>query len=286
MSIPIFIVTGFSGAGKSSVLRVLEDVGFSCIDNLPVSLFRPFLNSVDSSAPTIQGIALGIDVRAGNDLSLLDYHIMQARSDGFVISIIFLTASVSVLMKRFQETRRKHPLDACGSLEEALQEEKRLLMPLKQKADVLIATDQFTVHELRHFVRSLVSHDKALPMTVTLISFGFKHGVPHESNMVFDVRFLPNPYFVENLAALSGKDQSVVDYIFSHDVTQAYWQQLEGYVTFCLQQAKKEGRSFVQIAIGCTGGRHRSVALVQRLAEQSLDGVSFFVKHRDIGKEC
>lgn len=275
------IVTGMSGAGKSVVLRTLEDSGFFCIDNLPAALLAPFFEG--KTPDFAQGdVALGLDIRG--DINLLVEQIAKAREQRtYDLTVIFLTATTTTLLNRFSETRRQHPLGGAWDLREALDYEKRLLMPLELLADHVIDTDQLTIHQLRAAIRSLCT--EPVPMTVMLASFGFKYGVPPEYNFVFDVRSLPNPYFVPALRHVPGTDPVLQEYLFAQEEVKLYWHKLTDFFTFSLDNAHREGRFFVSIAIGCTGGRHRSVVLVEKLAQLSLERVHFVVKHRDIEKE-
>jgi len=283
----IVIVTGYSGAGKSTVLRALEDSGFFCVDNLPVPLFSSFIQLVYQSKSQGQRIALGIDVRVGHAMEYLVSELNAANSQHpGALKIFFLTASQSVLIKRFQETRRKHPLADAIDISDAILQEKKMLMPLMEIADITLDTDPLTIHQLRSFVKNMFATDAKQQMLVNIISFGFKYGVPPESNFVYDIRSLPNPYFVEKLRGNSGMDGVVVEYLFAQQEVQEYWQRLVDFVRFSLAKAYEEGRFFVTIAIGCTGGRHRSVAFVQELAKQAVDNVQFIVKHRDVHREA
>lgn len=282
----VLVVTGYSGAGKSTVLRALEDIGFFCIDNLPLQLLHSLFQFISQSTHPHQKIALGIDARGGHNME----HLIEALSKAheynlYKVKIFFLSASAEVLNKRFQETRRKHPLAESVDLLTAIGKEKRLLQPLVECAHFVLETDQFTIHELRNLVRVSFSSTDALKLTVNVISFGFKYGVPHESNMIYDVRFLPNPYFIEELRPLEGTHARIADYLFSHDAVQEYWEKLVDFFNYSIRKSYEEGRSFITISIGCTGGRHRSVALVKRLVQQDIPYVQFIIKHRDINKD-
>lgn len=282
----LFIITGYSGAGKSSVLRALEDLGCLCIDNLPIALMPSFAQFVEQPLRSGQKVVLGIDIRAGQDMHELVREVTQWRTQkNYHVRIVFLTSSPAILLQRFQETRRQHPLGNQRSLLDALAQEKQLLKPLHDCADVVVDTDQFTIHQLRAFVRSVFLPETKPMMMVTLMSFGFKYGAPHESNFVYDIRALPNPYFVPELKQLDGTDERIVDFLFNQLEVQEYWQQLVQFINFSLQRSYQEGRLALQIAIGCTGGRHRSVAFVQKLAALHFDYVQFFVKHRDRTRE-
>ncbi len=281
----ICIVTGLSGAGKSTVLRALEDFGFFCVDNLPLALIPAFSYFIRQSNNKEQKIALGIDVRSGQAVEELVEQVHYLKQESFQLTILFLTASVPVLLKRFQETRRKHPLADGIDLLDAIETEKQLLQPLSQQADISIDTDQLNIHELRDFIRSAVTNDKKPVMVVNLTSFGFKYGVPVETNFVFDIRSLPNPYFVPQLTDFTGKDAPVQEYLFGLEPVKDYFQKLHDFFIFSLKKSYEEGRFFIHVAIGCTGGKHRSVAFVEKLAELSLDNIQFIIKHRDIAKK-
>lgn len=282
----LVIVTGYSGAGKTSVLKTLEDIGFFCVDNLPIPLVPAFLTYSAENVDERSHIALGIDIRGGSTIldminTCADFH------DFFsAIKIFFLTSSVSTLIKRFQETRRKHPLADGISIGDAIEQEKNILKPLMSAADVVVDTGNFTLHQLRAFVRSSfsIAHDKP-KMVVNLISFGYKYGVPQECNFVYDVRSLPNPHFIPALRPLTGLEPAIREYLFVQSEVQEYWQRLVEFVQFTLRNAYAEGRSFVHIAIGCTGGRHRSVAFVEELAKISAESVTFLISHRDIQRK-
>lgn len=283
---PIFIVTGFSGAGKTVVLRALEDYGFLCVDNLPSALLSSFFQFIRQPHMSGKKVAIGIDIRSGQDMQAIVHEIMSWRRDweeGF-LKIIFINAGIEVLLKRFQETRRKHPLGDNYSLADALEKERMILEPLRASADLVIDTDQLTMHQLRALIRSMVTGGENKIM-VTLTSFGFKYGVPSESNFVYDIRSLPNPYFVPELKHLDGRDVKLQEFLFSKPEVQEYWQRFVDFLTFSLRQSHQEGRFFVHVAIGCTGGRHRSVAFVDALSRLDIPHVQFFTKHRDMHRE-
>lgn len=282
MSFHIAIVSGFSGAGKTSVLKTLEDIGFFCIDNAPL----PLLDSCADYARN-QGseqLGLGIDVRSGTELQEVITHIAQWRAAGYRVHLIFLTASSSVLIKRFQETRRRHPLSALGDLAHAVNCEKKILQALYDYADILLDTGHYTIHELRATIKKIFEAAPAV-MTVTLLSFGFKYGIPAECNFVYDIRALPNPYFVDELKALTGVDERIQQYLFNNSVVQEYWDKLYSFITFSLEKSYQEGRCWMSIGIGCTGGKHRSVAFIERLAREQQEHIQYIVKHRDSARE-
>jgi UPF0042 nucleotide-binding protein len=282
----LIIVTGFSGAGKSSVLRVLEDIGFFCVDNLPIPLLSSFFQLAAKSSAIGQRVALGLDIRGGSLIhDLLDELKKSNNAHNFPIKIFFLTSSTQVLIKRFQETRRKHPLANETDLSQAIAQEQNLLKPLMELADLVLDTDQLTIHQLRHFVRTAFSHQAQPKLLVNFVSFGFKYGVPHESNFVYDIRFLPNPYFIPELRSLDGTTPAIRDYLFSQPIVQEYWAKLVDFIQYSIKKAQEEGRFFVTISIGCTGGRHRSVAFAHELAQQPFGEVQCIVKHRDIAQD-
>lgn len=277
------IVTGSSGAGKTTVLKTLEDNGFFCVDNLPIDLLPAFIeNNVQKNC--YEKIALGIDVRNSSSLDSL-VQLLPNLQRNATIKIIFLTASTAHLLKRFQETRRKHPLANGITLLDAIDQEKAMLHPLLGKANVVIDTGNLTVHQLRMLVKNSCAQLDTSTMVINLISFGFKYGVPQECNYVYDLRSLSNPHFVEELRPLTGLDASVQNYLFDDTSVQEYWKKLQEFIRFSIEKACGEGRFFMHIALGCTGGKHRSVAFVEALAKTEMTGVLFVVSHRDIDKE-
>jgi len=283
----VYIVTGLSGAGKTSVMRALEDAGLYCVDNLPVPLMATFVKLAFYGNSALRRVALGIDVRNEHFLSAFLEELEQVKQLPISCkwTVIFVDARDQTLYKRFQETRRKHPLADGVSLEHALLSERRLLAPLQALADIVIDTDVFTIHDLRRWVNSLVLPNSERKLIAQVVSFGFKYGMPTESNVVYDVRFLPNPYFVPALKALTGQDRAVHDYVFSHPATHEYWQRLVPFLEYTLQRFHEEGRFNVTVAIGCTGGKHRSVAFVEKLTSLTLPQVEWIASHRDLGKE-
>ena len=282
----VVIITGCSGAGKSCVLNALEDLGFFCVDNLPVMLLDPFFQLVSQSKNKGQPIVLGIDVRGGLAAeNLLETVRSLAEKWNCSYKIFFLSACSDVLLKRYQETRRKHPMATSIAVPDAIEEEKKLLKPLMQAADAIIDTSGLTVHQLRHLTSSLFAEENGRQIIVSLISFGFKYGMPQESNFVYDLRSLTNPYFVPALKNLTGQDPALYTYLFAREEVQEFWDRFVSFVRYSIQKSFEEGRFFMSIGLGCTGGRHRSVAFVQRLAEEKIPHVHFLIKHRDIERE-
>ncbi len=285
----IIIVTGLSGAGKTSVMRALEDLGFYCVDNLPLPLVRQFLSLSFSRADEIKKMALGIDIRGEPFLlnSIAEINDLKAEYAECTIKTIFVNARHETLLKRYQETRRKHPLSSNGiGIDKAIEKEMALVEPLCSMADMIVDTDLFTPHDLRRHINESFG-DRLHPrqLLVNVISFGFKYGVPHESNLVYDVRFLPNPYFMPALKLLNGTNPLIGDYLFSYDVVNRYWSKLLDFLHLTFEHYYNEGRFFVTVSIGCTGGKHRSVCFAQKMGEQQWPHVRFIVSHRDVARE-
>lgn len=283
----VLIITGLSGAGKTSVMRTLEDLGFYCVDNLPVPLLLTFLKLAFQSNGNICKVALGIDARSEQFLSNLLPEIELIKKAIWItnLKIVFLNARQQTILKRFQETRRKHPLADGISLQQAITKEKSLLDPMMSRADIILDTDILNIHQLRSWVRKTFAQEGQQDIIVNLMSFGFKYGVPAESNLVYDLRFLPNPHFIPQLKSHDGREQIIQDYLFGHAVVQDYWQRLTNFLSYSLNKFHEEGLFFVTVAIGCTGGKHRSVAFTQKLAHESWPHVRFLLTHRDVEKE-
>src|SRR5881296_3760004 len=281
------IITGLSGSGKGTFLRALEDRGYFCVDNLPVGLLSKFYELVLKSSEEPAKAALVIDVREGQTLSELPSILQELRNDhALQISVWFLEASDSVLVRRFSETRRPHPLDPNKSVLEAIALERELLAPIRAMADHVLDTSQFTIHDLRQRAVQLFEEREEQHLLVSMVSFGFKYGVPIDSDLVFDVRFLPNPNFVPELKAYTGADPKVVDYMNSHQATHTFLHHVHSFIDFLLPQYEKEGKSYVTISIGCTGGRHRSVFIANAIAKHVADrNYRVKVSHRDAEKK-
>jgi UPF0042 nucleotide-binding protein len=280
------ILTGLSGSGKGTFLRALEDRGFFCVDNLPLGLLSKFYELTLKSEGEPAKVAVVIDVREGQTLSEFPavYEELQ-KNPGIEMSLWFLEASDAVLIRRFSETRRPHPLDPNRPVMEAIVSERDLLAPIRAIADHILDTSQFTIHELRQHTVRLFEEQQVQHLLVSLVSFGFKYGVPIDSDLVFDVRFLPNPNFVPDLKALTGADAPVVKYMESHEATHKFLEHVYAFTDFLLPQYEKEGKSYVTISIGCTGGRHRSVFIANAMAVH-LGERTYRVKvsHRDSEK--
>ncbi|MEW6571721.1 MAG: RNase adapter RapZ [Nitrospirota bacterium] len=276
----IVIVTGLSGSGKTVALRALEDSGFFCVDNLPLGLFDSFVSMVARNAE-IRKVGIGIDIREKAFLSGVN-EVLRSLKKRYRTEIVFLEAEKDVLLRRFKETRRPHPLG--GIIEEAIQTERERLSIIKDAADRIVDTSSFTPHQLREFILSLYriqAVEKAI--SVILISFGFKYGIPQNIDLLFDVRFLPNPNFVPELRPLRGTEGKVSDYVFKHRDSRAFMKKLREFLDFVIPLYIKEGRPYLTIAVGCTGGNHRSPAIVEKLAGYlEMHPIVLSVIHRDI----
>jgi UPF0042 nucleotide-binding protein len=279
------VVTGFSGAGKSHAIRALEDLGYFCVDNLPIALLPTFADLTLNARETGRRAAVVIDVRERQALGPFPqvYRRIQ-RQGGGRVRLLFLDAADSVLVRRFSETRRPHPLAGSKSVSEGLAEERRLLAPIRKLADHVIDTSALTVHELRRRVREVTDSPAAsTPLVVTLMSFGFRRGVPADADLVFDVRFLPNPHFVTALRRWSGRNTKVAQYVLRSKPAIRFMKLTTDLLRFLIPQYVAEGKAYLTIAIGCTGGKHRSVALAEAFAKRlaPVKGIDVRVKHRD-----
>jgi RNase adapter protein RapZ len=283
---PFIVLTGLSGSGKSQAIRALEDLGYFCVDNLPTTLI-PTLAKLSIRGSEMEKVAIVVDVREGNFLSSFPKIFKQLRAmRGLNPVLIFLEANDATLVRRFSETRRPHPLAPGRSASEGIREERIRLMPIRRMADEIVDTSDMTVHELRHFFMGLSRDRSKTRLVVTILSFGYKHGLPVDADLVFDVRCLPNPHFVPTLRRRTGRDRAVVAFLEKDASTRDFMDKLEQYVQFVLPHYIQEGKSYLTIAIGCTGGRHRSVAIAERLkkAISSIDGARIRVRHRDLSR--
>jgi RNase adapter protein RapZ len=279
------VVTGLSGAGKSQAIRALEDLGYFCVDNLPTMLIPTLAEMATREDAGIEKVAIVIDVREGGFLREFPrvYRKLRAMS-GLDAKLIFLEANQQTLVRRFSETRRPHPLAPDRSVTEGIREERSKLNAIRGIADVIVDTSNLTVHELRDiFMRMSRGTRQRNEMMVNLVSFGYKHGVPVDADLVFDVRCLPNPHFVERLRRLTGRDRAVVQYMRRHASTKEFLDKLASFLRFALPQYVAEGKSYLTVAIGCTGGQHRSVMIAEALKKSlaSVKNVRVRVKHRD-----
>lgn len=280
----LVILTGLSGSGKSTILRAFEDMGFYCVDNLPVDLIPMFAEIHSQSIGEYARAALLVDAREGTQLEKLPPLYRALRKD-HPITLVYIDASEEALLRRYSETRRPHPLSRDRSVREALRRERALMEPIKKVADVVIDTSKFNVHELRQFVTDRFKNPDQRPLMVSVVSFGYRYGVPGDADLVFDVRFLPNPYFVAKLRKFSGKDAQVARFLRSFRQTGEFLRRVEELLLFLLPHFIREGKSYLTIAIGCTGGRHRSVMAAEALAKTlARRGYSAKPTHRDIDK--
>lgn len=282
----IIIITGLSGSGKSFAIRALEDNGFFCVDNLPALLIPKFVDLCQGYEEEIRRIALGVDLRGGQFLGALPQVLSEMRAAGNHIQILFFDASDDVLLRRFSETRRPHPLAGQGSIQDGISRERKALESIRALADKVIDTSEFNVHQLkREMEQQFCQAPTARRMALFFTSFGYKFGIPHDTDMILDVRFLPNPYFISELREKSGLDSEVNEYVLADAETHAYLDRLYALLEFILPLYEREGKSSLTLALGCTGGRHRSVVLVEELCRKFGDGIfPVHIKHRDVDK--
>lgn len=283
---PVLIITGLSGSGKSTVLRALEDVGYFCVDNLPLDLLPQFLHMQPPPGRDSRKIALVMDVRTQGFLQNYERVFRRLEREGYRLHLIFLEAAEAALIRRFSQTRRAHPLADQESTSQALQEERRSLAGLRKLAHRIIDSSLYNPHQLRELIKS--EYSDLTPrerMWVHLISFAYKNGIPPEADVVLDVRFLPNPYFVEGLTHLTGDAPQVRDYVLSQGETQDYLKHLFSFIDFLLPLYQKEGKSQLTVALGCTGGQHRSVVMTNVLGEHlAQENLPYSLSHRDLPK--
>ncbi len=284
----LVIVTGMSGAGKSSALKMLEDMGFYCVDNLPIPLVGKFAELIRGSGGDMTGAALGIDVRSGEGLSQLETTFAEWDQLHIPYEILFLDAGDETLIKRYKETRRAHPLAGRERLDRGIARERVKLEFLKERADYILDTSTLLTRELREELeRIFVGQEKFSSLFVTVLSFGFKYGIPSDADLVFDVRFLPNPYYEEKLRDKTGNDPEVQEFVRRGRTADRFLEQLYGMIDFLLPYYVKEGKNQLVIAIGCTGGKHRSVTVANLLYErlESHREIGLKIEHRDIEKD-
>lgn len=280
------IISGLSGAGKSVTVDVLEDIGYYCIDNMPAKLIPQFVQLFDSSAEKEKKVAFVVDIRGGRDHSYLFRALEEMEQTGSRCRILFLECSDEVLINRQKASRRRHPLDVDGlGLTAAIAQERELMEPMRRRAEWVIDTTALAAADLKSHLHQLFGEGGEGSLAVTVCSFGFKYGIPREADLVFDVRFLKNPYYIPELKGLTGLDQAVYDYVFSDPNTEAYVEKLRDLLAFSLPLYLAEGKTSLVIAIGCTGGRHRSVSVSRRL-HQELEamGRTVTLRHRDAEK--
>ena len=281
------IITGLSGAGKSYAVKCFEDMGYFCVDNLPTTLIPTFAELCAQSTREIRRVALVVDIREGEYLEHLMENLQALKLKSFTPEILFLDASDEALVRRYHETRRRHPLAGSGSVLDGIRLERQRLAHVREMADRTVDTSHINVHQLKDLlVENYGQRGERQPLVLNLISFGYKHGVPYDADLVFDVRFLPNPFFVPAFRPLDGRHQTVREFILKHDESQVFLRHLRTFFAFLLPLYRREGKAYLTIALGCTGGRHRSVALVEELrAFFEGEGLPPIVTHRDVDRE-
>jgi len=280
------IITGLSGAGKSYAIKCFEDMGYYCVDNLPTTLIPIFAELCAHSTRRIHRIALGVDVREGEYLTPVGEVLSELRHRGYATEVLFLEAGEEVLVRRYHETRRRHP--AGETVLEGIQAERELLAHLREIADRVIDTSHITVHQLKQMLVELYGEQEPrLGLNVNLISFGYKYGIPYDADLVLDCRFLPNPFFVEDLKAHDGRAVAVRRFVFDHPEGRGFLERVREFLAYLLPRYQREGKAYLTVAVGCTGGRHRSVALVEELREVvEQAGFPLTVSHRDVEREA
>lgn len=279
------VVTGMSGGGKSTALRMLEDLGFYCVDNLPVPLIEKFVELIVTPGSEITKVALGLDVRADQMFHDVRNILSKLKADGYSFEILFMDAGDSVLIKRYKETRRMHPLSPDGRVADGVNKERGILEDMKKEADYVIDTSNLLTRELKEEMESIFVRNKEYnSLMVTILSFGFKHGIPVDADLVFDVRFLPNPFYIDELKHKTGNDKEVQDYVMGFPEASQFMDRLADMLRFLIPNYVKEGKYQLVIGIGCTGGKHRSVTLANALYARMKGGGSYGLKlhHRDI----
>lgn len=278
----VVIVTGLSGSGKSTATKVFEDLGWFCVDNLPPVLLPRIVDLVSEARGGGARIALGADVRGKEFLPDLARVIAELREGRHGIQFLFLDAADDVLVRRFSETRRQHPLAGRGGTKDAIRRERELLQPLREMADKVLDTSGYNVHQLRAELLRRFRVEAEGKLQISVLSFGFKHGIPAEADMVVDVRFLPNPYFVPELKSLTGLDRRVADYVVKAPAAKTFIRKMSSFLQFLLPLYRKEGKAYFTLGVGCTGGQHRSVAIAEAIARRLSEGDAAVVVHRDL----
>jgi UPF0042 nucleotide-binding protein len=304
--IRVILISGLSGSGKTTAIKALEDIGFYCVDNLPILLVPKFIELCEQSGGKITKVAVVEDIRGtvsypnwgqkaetqeGKDFLEDSRRILQnLQREGYPIEILFLESSDAVLMRRFSETRREHPLAVGGSIRDGIRLERERLQGIRDMANQVIDTSDFNVHQLKEKIQQYAQQGlNSSQMTVTLLSFGYSFGIPYEADLLFDVRFLPNPYFVEELKRLRGDDPKVAEYVLQWEETKEFLKRVQDFIRFLFPLYMRERKTHLTIAVGCTGGRHRSIVIANRVKEMLSDelaqkGVFLTVRHRDSEK--
>ena len=280
------VVTGMSGGGKLTAIRFLEDMGYYCVDNLPVRLIDPFMALVTAPGSAVDKLVLGMDVRADESFDNVEQVLAALKEKGYRFEILFMDASDEVLVKRYKETRRAHPVCPTGRVEEGIARERKILEQIKSSADYVIDTSNLLTRSLREeLARIFVDDRRYNSLMISIMSFGFKNGIPMDADLVFDVRFLPNPFYVDSLKRLTGNDAPVRDYVMAAPEAEQFMDKLSDMISFLIPGYVKEGKNQLVIAVGCTGGHHRSVTIANALAERMSDGdYGINLYHRDINR--
>ena len=281
------VVTGMSGGGKSTALRMLEDAGFYCVDNLPVPLIEKFVELIATPGGEVTKVALGLDVRADQAFEDVQKILERLRANGYSFEILFMEANDKTLLKRYKETRRVHPLSPDGRIEDGIKKERKILSDIREKSDYVIDTSNLLTRELKEELeRIFVQNEEYNSLMVTILSFGFKHGIPADADLVFDVRFLPNPFYIDELKYKTGNDKEVQDYVMSFPEAHSFIDKLVDMIEFLIPNYVKEGKYQLIIGIGCTGGKHRSVTLANELYKRMKNQGDYGLKidHRDVGQ--
>lgn len=282
------IVTGISGGGKNTALKMLEDAGYYCVDNLPVQLIEKFVELVVIPNGEMNKVALGLDVRADQPFDEVEDILGKLENNGYKLEILFMDCTEEVLIKRFKETRRSHPLSLDGRVEDGVRKERQILQGIRQKADYVIDSSKLLTRELKEELdRIFVRNEEYNSLMITILSFGFKNGIPTDADLVFDVRFLPNPYYIEELKYRTGNDEEVRDYVMGFPEAGQFLDKLHDMMGFLISGYIKEGKNQLVVAIGCTGGRHRSVTLANELYKTLKDKGNYGIRlaHRDEKQE-
>ncbi len=282
------LITGLSGAGKSHVLRLFEDRGYYCVDNLPAALVPTFAKLVADAESPHSRVAVCVDARTGEDLVNLPAYLDRVAALGFRLETLYLETSDEVLHRRYSESRRPHPSSPTGSIDQGIRAERALLDPIREHADVVIDTSATTTADLGERIESLVfKDDDKAGMTIGVVSFGYKHGLPKEADMVLDVRFLPNPHYEPGLRSRDGREEAVRKYVLENETAEEFMEHVRSTLAFLIPQYEREPKSYLTIAVGCTGGRHRSVAVAQRIAQELREmHYDVTLRHRDLDTEA